>query len=89
MERLEKEAELGRRYLAGLRKEAVRLGALAEPELAVETLKTIAEKLEEPELLALKECFAKRAEERWPVKGQLPQRSERAEYGHGDSAFLI
>lgn len=89
MEELEKQAELGRRYLSGLRKEAVRLGAAAEPELAVETLKSIVEKLDEPELLALSACYAKKMEERFPVAGQLPQKEKNRQRGPMDSAFLI
>ncbi len=89
MEELEKQAELGRRYLSGLRKEAVRLGAAAEPELAVETLKSIMDKLDEPELLALSACYAKKTEERFPVAGQLPQRGKHSQSGPLDGAFMI
>ncbi len=89
MEQLEKEAELGRRYLAGLRKEVTRLAGLAEPELGMNTLKAMADKLDEPELVALREHYAKRTKELWPVAGQLPQRGEKAPPSRGDHAFLI
>ena len=39
LEKLEQEAGLGRRYLAGLRREVTRLGGLAEPDLPRETMK--------------------------------------------------
>lgn len=89
MEQLEKEAELGRRYLAGLRREVVRLGGLAEPELSMETLKAMADKLDEPELAALRDHYARRTEKLLPVSGQLPQRGEADLEHRGDQAFLI
>ena len=88
--RLEKEAELGRRYLARLRGEVVRLGGLAEPELKMETLRSIADKLEEEELLELREHYGKRAGERLPVSvRQLPRKGEGNRLESRDAAFLI
>lgn len=89
LERLEKQAALGRRYLERLRGEVVRLGALAERDMDVAVLRSIAEKLEERELVALKDTFAARTEEKFALCPQL-------EYGRGpethqeaDGAFLI
>ena len=64
LEKLEQEAGLGRRYLAGLR--------LAEPDLPRETMKGIVDKLEEGELQALKRAYEDRLESLWPVEPQLP-----------------
>ena len=49
LEDLERAAELGRRYLTGLRNEVVRLGLLAERQVGAETLRHIADRLEEKE----------------------------------------
>lgn len=89
LEELEREAALGRKYLEGLRKEVVRLGGLAEPEMAVEVLKAVAGKLGEGELLELKRVFQGRAGERWPLGPQLTYRGERKERDTRDGAFLI
>ena len=51
---LRRQAEMGRRYLDGLRQETVRLGLLAEEGLGGETLRAIADRLEEPELERLR-----------------------------------
>ena len=72
LEKLEQEAGLGRRYLAGLRREVTRLGGLAEPDLPRETMKGIVDKLEEGELQALKRAYEDRLESLWPVEPQLP-----------------
>lgn len=55
---LRRQAEMGRRYLDGLRQETVRLGLLAEEGLGGETLRAIADRLEEPELEQLRACYA-------------------------------
>lgn len=89
MEQLEKEAELGRRYLAGLRKEVARLGGLAEPELGMDVLKAMAEKLEEPELLALRDHYGKRTAKRLAPAAQLPRQESAGQNPRGDTAFLI
>ena len=89
LEDLERAAELGRRYLTGLRNEVVRLGLLAERQVGAETLRHIADRLEEKELLELRENYQRRAAERYPIAPQLS-------YGNGDGmperpdgAFLI
>jgi len=88
-ERLEQEAALGRKYLEGLRWEVVRLGGLAEPELGRDVCKSIAEKLGETELLALKKNYERRLSERFPVKTQLEYAGPAGEGGGKDGAFLI
>ena len=89
VERLEKEAQLGRKYLAGLREEVARLGALADPALGGGMLKSIAEKLEEDELLALRKAYEARLDELYPVETQLCYGSECVEIAPKDGAFLI
>lgn len=68
---LRRQAEMGRRYLDGLRQETVRLGLLAEEGLGGETLRAIADRLEEPELERLRACYARRLEEKLPMPVQL------------------
>lgn len=87
--RLEREAAMGRRYLKKLREDVVRLGGLAEPELDQGTMKSIAERLEERELLSLKEAYEQRVAERYPVQPQLPGGREFRENEQSDRAFLI
>ncbi len=89
LDRLEREAQLGRRYLARLRGEVIRLGGLAEPELRMDVLKGIAGKLDEEELLALRGLYAKRVEKKLPVTVQLKSAGEDHRGESRDSAFLI
>lgn len=89
VEHLEKEAALGRRYLEELRGEVVRLGALAAPELGMDTLKSIVDKLEEEELLALRRCCAQQAQRELPVAVQLPSHRGGGRPEGRDTAFLI
>lgn len=55
----------------------VRLGLLAERQVGAETLRHIADRLEEKELLELRENYQRRAAERYPIAPQLS-------YGNGD-----
>lgn len=88
--RLEQEAALGRKYLAGLRADVVRLGALAEPELHTGVLRAIAGRLEEGELLQLKRAYEARAARRYPLQTQLPYGGDSApERNERDNAFLV
>lgn len=89
MEQLEKEAALGRKYLERLRGEVARLGGLAEPELKMQTLRHMAQSLEEEELLELREAFAKRAGGTLPLTGQLPRGGGSVRNEGQDVAFLI
>lgn len=65
---LQKQAQLGRNYLAGLRREVVRLALFSDERLDGEVFRGIAEKLEEPELLELKRVYEARAERLFPVQ---------------------
>lgn len=68
---------MGRRYLDGLRQETVRLGLLAEEGLGGETLRAIADRLEEPELEQLRACYARRLEEKLPCRCSCGTTGER------------
>lgn len=89
VEQLEKEAALGRKYLERLRGEVVRLGGLAEPELKMETLRRMADGLEEEELLELRKVYAKRTGGALPAVGQLPGSGASVRNEGQDLAFLI
>ena len=89
LDRLEREAAAGRRHLASLRRETVRLGLLAEPELRGETLTGIAEKLDEEELEALKGCYTRRLEGKLPLPVQLHYGGENGEGAGDDRSFVI
>ena len=87
--RLEEEAALGRRYLAGLRHEVARLGGLAESGLDAPALERITRKLEEPELLELKRAYEARLRGRWPVETQLSYGGRGEGTDGQDESFLI
>lgn len=77
LRQLEKEAEIGRAYLEGLRKETVRLGLMAETGLSGDTLRAITDKLEGEELEALRASYEKRLQKQTALPVQL-------RYGGGD-----
>ncbi len=89
LERLEAESLLGKRYLAGLRREVVRLGGLAEPGLDREMRVRMAEKLGEEELLALKKGYQRQLEEKYPPVSQLTKRAAPPKQADTDNPFLI
>jgi hypothetical protein len=87
---LQKEAALGRQYLAGLRKETVRLGLMAEDGLSGEVLRAITDKLEGEELEALRRCYEKRLEKKLTLPVQLRYDGGQEERKEGsDVAFQI
>lgn len=83
---LQKEAAMGRAYLAGLRREVTRLALLADEALDGTVFQGIAEKLEEPELLALRKAYESRAQTLFPV--QLQER-QTASPGDGGEMFRV
>ena len=87
--KLQEEAALGRRYLAGLRREVARLGGLAECGLDAPALERIAAKLDEPELLELKRAYEAKAGARWPVEVQLSYSAQSGGTQTQDTSFLI
>ena len=88
MEKLEREAALGRKYLERLRGEVVRLGGLAGLGLEHAVLEAIVKKLEEPELDELRAAFEKQADRAWGAECQLSRGGEGKEEDR-DGAFLI
>ena len=89
LERLEKEALLGRRYLTALRREVVRLAGLGQRDMDLRVMEGITEKLEESELLELKRVYGGQAAKRFPVMTQLDHHREAGDAAAGDGAFLI
>ena len=84
---LRKEAELGRRYLAGLRREVVRLAMLSDDHLDGELLAKMTRKLEEEELLELRRTYQARVDKRFPMEPQLKDRPAAA--GDDETVFLV
>ena len=89
LETLEREARLGRKWLAALRADVVRLGGLADPQLDLQVLKSIADKLEEGELQELKGAYEARARERYPLTTQLKYGEHSESAREEDGAFLV
>jgi len=89
LDRLEKQAALGRRYLDTLRREVVRLAGLAQDGVDMQVMDNITRKLEESELLELRRAYAKRAGERFPMAVQLPYEKKECAGEDADGAFLI
>ena len=83
---LEKAAALGRRYLEELRGQVVRLAALREPRLEVETIRSIAEKLSGEELSTLKAFLEGEADR---PKPQLSYGASQTGEASADGAFLV
>lgn len=88
MVRLRHQAEMGERYLKGLRREVVRLAMLADEGLDGQIFAKAADRLEEEELLELKKAYEARAEKRFSLSPQLRQQPEtvRAE---DETVFLV
>jgi len=83
------QAELGRSYLGGLRKEVVRLALLAEDALDGESFAKIANRLEEDELLELKRTFETRVRKLFPAEAQLSPRRESQTRPAAEDVFLV
>lgn len=86
---LEKEAELGRRYLGRLRRKVARLAGMAELNISASTLRGIVDKLEEPELVELAKAYESRLEELYPPAVQLETAAGTNAGTGADPAFLI
>ena len=89
LEALEREARLGRKWLASLRTDVVRLGGLADPKLDLQVLRSIADKLEEGELLELKGAYEARAQERYPLAVQFSYQPEGEPQNGENGAFQV
>ena len=84
---LEREAALGRRYMKSLRREVARLAMLADETVPGEVWPSVVEKLEEPELQALKCAYERMAAKRFPPQPQL--RGISAGPAEDETVFLV
>lgn len=84
---LEKQAALGRKYLTELRREVTRLAMLAGDGLDGKVFAKAVGRLEEPELLELKEAYEARVAKKFPSAPQLRRKggSERSD----ETVFLV
>lgn len=78
LEQLEKEAGMGRSYLAALRKEVRRLMLTAEQECDGRVIEAMTEKLDEDELRELERIYRAKAEKKLGLRAQLPGRDRGA-----------
>lgn len=72
LQQLQQEAALGKRYLDTLRRDIVRLALTLEVDAQDQTLRSIAAKLDEEELLAMQAALEKKAAAQFPAATQLP-----------------
>ena len=73
----------------GLYAEVVRLGLLADRELDGGALRSLVDKLSLQELEELRKSWARRAEERLPLKTQLDYREKKVDLAERDRAFMV
>ena len=85
---LEMEAALGRKCLEELRGEVVRLALLCDRELSAQAMRSLADKLSHQELEELRRSYARRAEERFPLKTQLSYETRSSSFREENKAFL-
>lgn len=86
LRKLRSQAELGQRYLKGLRQEVVRLAMLADDTLDGGVFARAAGRLEEDELLEMKKAYEAQIAKKFPVPVQLRQRQAARE---DESVFLV
>ena len=84
---LEKQAALGRKYLAELRREVTRLAMLTDDGLDGKVFAKAVSRLDEPELQELKEAYEARMTKKFPSASQL-RRKEAAEKSD-ETMFLV
>lgn len=84
---LEKQAALGRKYLAELRREVTRLAMLTEDGLDGKVFAKAVSRLDEPELQELKEAYEARMTKKFPSASQL-RRKDAAEKSD-ETMFLV
>ena len=88
LEALEKEAALGRTYMAGLRRDVIRLAGLAEDDLDLDLFRLTVDRMDEPELLELRRVWQKRLDKSSPLMHQLRPADTQLPHEE-DGAFLI
>lgn len=86
-EQLRREAQLGRSYLAQLRREVVRLAMLCDETLDGKVFAGVAAKLDEGELLELQKSYETRAARLFPAAPQLRPRKDGG--GETETVFLV
>ena len=84
---LEKQAALGRKYLAELRREVTRLAMLTDDGLGGKVFAKAVSRLDEPELQELKEAYEARMTKKFPSASQL-RRKDAAEKSD-ETMFLV
>ena len=84
---LRKQAELGQRYLTGLRREVVRLAMLADGHLDGKIFAKAVGRLEEAELLELKGAYGAQIAKKFPVAPQLRKQAETKR--EDEAVFLV
>lgn len=84
---LRKQAELGQRYLTGLRREVVRLAMLADGHLDGKIFTKAVGRLDEAELLELKRAYEAQIAKKFPVAPQLRQQAETKR--EDEAVFLV
>ena len=87
MQVLRKQAELGQRYLTGLRREVVRLAMLADGHLDGKIFTKAVGRLDEAELLELKRAYEAQIAKKFPVAPQLRQQAETKR--EDEAVFLV
>jgi len=88
LRRLRQEAELGRKYLSGLRTEVARLALLADGD-GGRVMAGLVSRLSEPELVELKKSYEDRVAAKFPVRPQLRRREVGGEKETDTSGFLV
>ena len=88
LEALEKEAQLGRSYMEGLRKELVRLAGLADEALDLTVFSALAERMEERELIEMTKAYRHRLDSLYPPRPQIQSRGA-AVCADEDSEFVV
>ena len=86
---LEQDAELGRSYMKGLRKDLVRLVGLVDEKLDLKTFSGIVDKMDEQELLEMTKAYQNRAEAKYPLVTQLHPKTNNNTGAMENGAFLI
>ena len=84
---LRKQAELGQRYLTGLRREVVRLAMLEDGHLDGKIFTKAVGRLDEAELLELKRAYEAQIAKKFPVAPQLRQQAETKR--EDEAVFLV
>ena len=89
LEALEREAALGRSYMTGLRREAVRLAGMADEALDLRTFAAAMDKLDEAELKELTAAYQRRVDDKYPPLPQVRPRRAVPSTDEADLAYLI